>query len=125
MLKPIKKHHVGDCAVCAIAMTLGLPYWKVVQAAEIVCKNVRKQGLWNTEIDRTIKQLGIKAKRTRRFNVNEDTGLLTVDYGKGKGAHAVSLFNGTIIDPEDTTLWEPEVYFTNKRCKPRSLIFIR
>jgi len=124
MLKPIKMHHKGDCAVCCLAMTLNVPYWQVVKTAEALVPDVRTTGLWDRQIDRVARLLGFKVKRTRTYNIEEDTGILTIDYGKGKSSHAVSLFHGTIIDPEFCLLWEPDVYLAIDRAKPRSLLVI-
>ena len=118
-IKPIVQTG-NDCAIAALAMFTGTPYAEVAAVVVNAAPRAFARGMWCTEMQRVAKSLGVKLRQTRRFNVDEDTGILCVD--NPGGAHAVVLFHGLIVNSADGQIWEPEAYFIEARAKPRVLL---
>lgn len=118
-IKPIVQTG-NDCAIAALAMFTGRPYAEVAEVAVGVAPRAFVRGMWCSEIQRAAKRLGITLKQARRFNLEEDSGVLCVDHPDG--AHAVVLFHGLIINSADGQVWEPEAYLIKEKAQPRVLL---
>jgi hypothetical protein len=118
-VKPIEQTG-NDCAIAALAMYTGRSYADVAAAVTGVSPRAFVRGMWCTEIQRAAKALGVTLKLCRRFNIEEDTGILCVDHGGG--AHAVVLFQGVIINSEDGMVWDVEAYLIKAGAIPRVLM---
>lgn len=92
----------ADCVVASLAMYLNLTYEDVLRVVSLVDKeHAGKIGLWIPQIKKAAKKLGQPLKLKKKFNWDEDYGLLLTS------DHCTVLRNGLIIDP-DKTVWEWE-----------------
>ena len=118
-IEPVFQKDSGDCAICCLVMLTGKPYPAVVAACpkEYLGKlyNPVKDGLTGKMMAEAAHKLGVTLSTYRKFDLYEDTGILTVLKGhtrtqknKDKDTHAVILVRGSIIDPADGRYW-PEV----------------
>lgn len=119
-IKPIVQTGIGDCAIAALAMYTGKSYGEAASVAVRFAPKAFARGMWCTEIQKAAAALGVHLKQTRRFSIDEDTGILCVD--NPDGAHAVVLFHGLIVNSADGQIWEPEAYFIEARATPRVLL---
>jgi hypothetical protein len=93
-------------------MLLGKTYPEVVKAApNVYCSrpwNAVKSGMTNRMMIDAATRLGTQLVQTKKFDLQEDTGILTVRdvaANKDKDCHAVLLTRGMIVDPMDGRLW--------------------
>lgn len=111
----------NDCAIASLAMFLGLPYAQVAASAVTVAPQAFDRGMWCTEIQRTSKRLGVQLVQRRRFNVDEDTGILCLDLPCGS-SHALVLFRGVLINSDDGMVWDPDAYQAKNKAVFRVLL---
>jgi hypothetical protein len=111
-VEPLFQKDSGDCAICCLVMLLGKTYPEVVRATPTVyCGkpwNCVKGGMTNRMMIQTAAKLGTALIQIRKFDLSEDTGILTVrdiKAHKDSDCHAVLLSKGLIIDPMDGRLW--------------------
>lgn len=90
----------NDCAIACLASYLGREYPEVLIAASKVSKTVWTAGVSGVEHIRIAKKLGIKAKWTRTYDIEHDTGVLFVTFHDNTKQHDVVLIEGKIYDPE-------------------------
>ncbi len=90
---------VGDCGIAALAMLTGKSYEDVLEAASRVQPRAHHKGLWMKQIQRIAAALGTNLHNRRKFNLEEDCGILSVD------AHVVMVRDGVVIDPQDGCVW--------------------
>jgi hypothetical protein len=83
-----------DCAVATLAMLCGVTYGEAL-AAFPRPDRVVKIGAYLTELRAAAKRLKVTLVLTRRFDLEDDTGILHVS---GKDEHLVFLWAGRIID---------------------------
>jgi ABC-type bacteriocin/lantibiotic exporter with double-glycine peptidase domain len=125
-IKVASKRHDNDCAVACLVMLLGVSYEAALLAIAQVDPHVATNGLFFTQLKKVAKRLGFKLKSVRkgRYSLDESTGILGVKLKDGNVEHAVILFRGTIIDPEeDGVVWDSaEAYFEAKCKKVGSLL---
>jgi hypothetical protein len=88
----------GDCAVAALEIACGVTYETALAAALGACPDVLTRGLNWPEIRKAAGFLGFKTRLTKRFDLDEDTGILDVWQEQG-GEHVVYLWEGRIIEP--------------------------
>lgn len=110
-MEPVIQKSDADCAIAALAMASGYSYSDLSRAARTVLKNPHQSGMWITEMKRVVKKLGITLKVvTPQEALDIGTGLWIIKFLKTKEYHCVTLFRGTLIDPLNGVLWEPETY---------------
>lgn len=107
-----------DCAVAAVAMLCGVTYGEAL-AAFPKPVSVMKIGAYLTEVQCAAKRLGVKTRIRKRFDVDEDTGVLHVS---GKDEHVLLLWDGRIIDGNGELWLHPQTYFGTYKYTPKSLI---
>ena len=107
-----------DCAVVAVAMLCGVTYGEAL-AAFPKPRSVMTTGAYFTEAQTAAKALGVRTKIKRRFDVDEDTGILHVS---GKDEHVVLLWEGRIIDGNGECWLSPDTYFGTYSYTPKTLI---
>lgn len=89
-----------DCVIASLAMYLNVTYEDALRAVTFADKaHAGRIGLWTPEIKKAAKKLGQPLKLKKKFNIEEDYGILLLS------DHATILRNGLIIDP-DKTVWE-------------------
>ena len=92
----------ADCVVSSLAMYLNVSYEDALRAVTMADKEFfGKKGIWTRQIKKAAKLLGQPLKLKRKFDFNEDYGLLLLN------DHCTILRNGLVIDP-DKTVWEWE-----------------
>ena len=101
----------ADCGLACVAMLTGRPYKDVFQGAQASAKRARKHGTNEKELRRLAKGVGVKLRKRRDVNIEEDTGILWLgSENESVDDHACVLFNGTLIDPADGLLWDPDIF---------------
>jgi len=107
-----------DCAVAAVAMLCGVTYGEAL-AAFPKPKSVMKIGAYLTEVRTAAKALGVTLRVSRRFDVDEDTGVLHVS---GRDEHVVLLWEGRIIDGNGECWLSASTYLGVYKYKPKTLL---
>jgi len=107
-----------DCAVASLAMFCGVSYGEAL-AAFPKPHRVVKTGAHLTELQSAAARLGIKTKLRKRFDIEEDTGIL---YVSGKDEHLVFLWAGRIMEGNGECYLSPMVYCDLNGYKPQSLL---
>jgi hypothetical protein len=102
-------------------MLSGLPYEDVLIAAARTAEC--ETGMYLTQIQKVASELGIElvAKKSGRYDIESDTGILRVSDRKAKNYHVVVLRRGLVIET-DGSLWDADVYLASKRYKAGSLL---
>jgi hypothetical protein len=109
----------NDCAVCVLAMYLGVSYEDVLREVAVRDRPYQgRQGLRLREIERIAKALGTTLKRHRKFDLATSYGILSVPN------HVVLLRAGVIVDPEPSggSVWEVDDYFHAYKVRPGLLL---
>jgi hypothetical protein len=107
-----------DCAVAAVAMLCGVTYGEAL-AAFPKPKAVVRIGAYLTEIQVAAKSLGVTLRTCKRFDVDDDTGILHVS---GKDEHLVLLWDGRIIDGNGECWLHPQTYLGTYKYQPKTLL---
>lgn len=87
-----------DCALVSLAIYLGLDYPDVVRAVTITDKKQGTDGLSLRAIVRTASLLGYRLIVRRKFDLDEDYGIVVI------ADHCGVLRNGLVMDRQ--TVWE-------------------
>lgn len=118
------QRHNNDCAVCCFVMLLGVSYEVALLAVGRVDPQVATNGLYFTQLKKAAAGLGMHLKSKRRYDVQNDCGILGVQFAD-KTEHAVILFRGTIIDPDGGVVWDDvESYVESTGASLRSLLVL-
>lgn len=92
----------GDCAVAAIELACGITYEQALSVCLGAAAGVLNEGLTGNEIKKAIKFLGLKPTLRFKFDIEEDTGILSVGVPDHPGwGHVVYLWEGRIVEPEN------------------------
>jgi hypothetical protein len=103
----IRQRGDWDCGVGAIAFIAELSYEDVYVAAAAIDPTWRgKSGLYSREIVAIAARLGVTLTPTRRFDLDDDDGVLSIRWNgpKGKqnpGGHFVAVRSGFVFCPSD------------------------
>lgn len=95
----------GDCAVAALEIACGVTYEVALAAAITFEPEVHKNGMTIAQIKNAAKLLGWTTRYRKKFDLDEDTGILDVEEvgedGKTKPdtGHVVYLWEGRVIEP--------------------------
>jgi len=109
----------NDCAICVLAMYLGVSYEDVLRQVAVQDRpNQGRQGLRLHEVQRLARAMGTPLKRLRKYDILTAYGMLSLPQ------HLVLLRSGVIVDPEPggATLWEVEDYFHAYHVRPGFLL---
>ena len=120
----VPKHGLKDCYASSMAAYLGKPYEEVVAAAGKVYPYFWRTGLENKHVARIARRLGKRVRWVRDFDLEDDSGVLTINYNVGRNEHVVLLLEGRIVELEDqpVTSWEPAAYMAAHGAKPGLLL---
>lgn len=110
--------NLPDCAVAAVAMLCGVTYGQAL-AAFPKPSSVMRIGAYLTEVQTAAKALGVRLKVRKRFDVDEDTGVLHVS---GKDEHIVLLWDGRIIDGNGECWLSASTYLGVYSYTPKTLL---
>lgn len=120
VVRPVRQHTTYTCTVAALASLIGRDYDDVYDYTHRTIGERIKGGLWVKDIKAVARHYGVNLKTVRVFDPDADTGLLMVYQGRNKCEHTVLLFNGTLYDPMDGQLWEPDAYLASYDPKSKA-----
>lgn len=112
----------NDCAICVLAMYLGVTYEDVLREVAVRDRPYQgRQGLRLRDIERIARALGTPLRRLRKYDITNAYGILSLPM------HVVLLRGGLIIDPEPggASLWEIEDYLHTYNVRPGVLLVSR
>jgi hypothetical protein len=116
----------GDCGVRALALLAGIPYEDAIVAVSRVEPDYYgKKGLHGREVVRAAAKLKapIRLRPTRRFNLDEDTGILRVRGPQlPRGGHFVTVIGARILCPVDATPCAWREYLARHEARACSLL---
>lgn len=99
----------ADCAIVSLAIYLGVPYTDVLRAATMLDSKQGRGGLYRRTIQKVSAQLGHPLKWRKRFDPDEDYGVIcAVD-------HAAVLRAGLVLDR--VTVWPVEAWLNNQQAR--------
>lgn len=88
----------ADCAVAALAMFAGVDYATALAAFDRPRRILRGGAQW-ADVRRAARRLGLRTRLTRRYDLDEDTGLLYLASRHAReDDHMVFLWAGRVID---------------------------
>jgi hypothetical protein len=109
----------NDCALCVLAMYLGVSYEDVLREVAVRDRpHQGRQGLRLNEIEQIARALGTPLKRHRKYDLNAAYGILSVP------DHVVLLRAGVVVDPEPSggSVWEVDDYLDAYHLRPGFLL---
>jgi ABC-type bacteriocin/lantibiotic exporter with double-glycine peptidase domain len=109
----------NDCAICVLAMYLGVSYEDVLREVAIRDRPWQgRQGLRLNDIERIARALGTPLRRVRKYDLATAYGVLSLPL------HVVLLRGGMVIDPEvaGATVWEIDDYLSAYLLRPGLLL---
>jgi ABC-type bacteriocin/lantibiotic exporter with double-glycine peptidase domain len=112
----------NDCALCVLAMYLGVSYEDVLRQVAVRDRpNQGRQGLRLHEIESIARALGTPLRRQRKYDPALAYGMLSVPN------HMVLIRSGMVIDPEPggASIWEVEDYLHTYAVRPGTLLVAR
>lgn len=115
----------NDCAIAAISLATGLSYETVLGTAMNIQPLATMHGMSMKAIRAALSALGYTSKVRRKFDLDEDTGILWLT-GK-RDSHVVYLWEGRIVEPSlgRRELWlDPRGYLAAEKFKVGSLLVI-
>ena len=129
-IEPVFQKDRGDCGICCLVMLLGQPYLTVVRASPRTYLgkpyNPVFSGMTGRMMVDTAQKFGVRLRATRTFDLQEDSGILTVMKARIKKpseTHAVLLVRGSIVDPVDGRFWpEVDVFLQAERYRTGTLL---
>jgi hypothetical protein len=121
------KHGLADCVVAAMSAYLEKPYEEVVAAAGKAYPNFWKIGLENKHAATIARRLKTPVRWVRDYDIDEDSGVLSINYIVGLKEHVVLLLDGHIYELEDKPInrWDPTAYLSVHGAKPGALMVRR
>jgi hypothetical protein len=116
----------NDCAIWALHTLLHIPYDQVQLMVAKVDKKAGGQGLTWTQVKNVAKKLGTSLTMHRKYELDEDTGILGVTFIEDKPPvyHAVVLSGGKVFDV-DGTVWDADDYRVAKAAEFGTLLTIQ
>jgi len=121
-IKLVVGREPNDCAVCALAMYLGVSYEDVLREVAVRDRPWQgRQGLKLKEIERVARALGTPLRRHRKYDLGTAYGLLSLP------KHLVLVRGGFVIDaePGGASFWEVEDYLHTYAVRPGMLLVAR
>ena len=108
------KHGLSDCYLAALSAYLGKPYEEVVAAAGRAYPNFWKIGVENKHVISIARRLQTPVKWVRDYDIDEDSGVLSINYIVGLNEHVVLLLDGHIYELQDKpiTRWDADAYLS-------------
>jgi ABC-type bacteriocin/lantibiotic exporter with double-glycine peptidase domain len=116
-LQVVPQRHSSDCAIACLAMLVNVTYEAALLAFNSECKN----GAQVRAIKAAARRLGFKLRWSRKFDMDTDTGILSVRSARWASDHVVVLKEGLIVDT-DASLWEVDCYLAAYEATAMSLL---
>jgi hypothetical protein len=111
----------------AIALATGCTYDVVLGEAVRIAADAVKRGMIWRDMRRTIAALGLSSTLRRKYDIDEDTGILGLKRERGKEEHVVYLWAGRIIEPrlDRRGLWmDPSAFLANEGWVVTTLLVV-
>lgn len=129
-MRLVLQRGIGDCGIAAICTLAELSYEDVyIAAAKVDTQHRCKSGAQWTQLRQIAKAIGLTARLKRRPVLDEDEGLLAVQwlptskhYGGAFGWHLVALAHGVIADPADGMVLPPDEYLSRSHAAAGALL---
>lgn len=121
----VRQRKDGDCGVAALAMFLEMTYEDCYHVFAQVDKQCRGGlGLYQKDIIAAAAKCGRKLVRKRKFDLDEDEGVLSVIWPKGSKyrGHYVTLRRGLILDPAIDVTMDHEQWMRLNPCRLGTLL---
>ena len=118
-LQVVPQRHNFDCAVACLAMLLNKDYETTLLAFNSLAPLVH--GVRTRDVKQAAVALGTRLKLSRKWDLEEDTGILAVRSPRWKVDHLVVLKEGLVIDT-DASIWEVAVYLQAYEAKVLSIL---
>jgi ABC-type bacteriocin/lantibiotic exporter with double-glycine peptidase domain len=123
----IKQRANGDCGIASLAMFLEMTYEDVYVAfAKLDAVTRGKAGTHGYEVIAAAKSLGCKLTPTRKYDLDDDEGVLRVRWNSGEraktGGHWVAIKAGLILCPSDALAVPWREYMERFDGRPCSLL---
>lgn len=116
----------SDCAIAAIALATGETYDAVLSEAVQVRSDAVTRGMVWRDIRAVVARLGFTSKLRRKYDLEEDTGIL--DCKRGREEHVVYLWEGRIIEPrlDRRSLWrDPDAFLSHEGWTAGMLLTVK
>lgn len=124
MIALVSQRKPFDCGVASLSAWTHLPYEDVYALAVSRFGASCRYGLTLKEMRQLAGELGY-AMRTvhfRKVDLEDDSGILGVNWTHTTGGHWVVLRKGTIIDPAKAQVWDAQEYVTVHQARVGSLL---
>ena len=120
-IEPTLAKEGADCTIACLAMWAGRGYSEVLPLCPT---GAHVKGMYVKDIVAVAEKMGVFFKRTRRFNIQEDDGILTlIPLPPNKIQHVVILVNGTVMDPYNGRWWlDVDAFMSERRYRPSELL---
>lgn len=111
---------IGDCGIASLATLIEQSYEDVFLAtATVETKRQGRNGIFLRQIQKVAERLGIRLVKKRQPNLEDDEGLLVVQWMKGSRheigtQHLVAVGHGVIVDPSDGLVLPPDEYLARE-----------
>jgi hypothetical protein len=119
LLRLTPQREDNDCACAAMATYFGLSYEDVLRAVTLIDGRRGKGGLYLPQIQAIARGFGKTLRAHRKFNIEEDEGLLRVLVAGD--AHIVVLKRGLIFD-SNLAVWEADLYLVSRKATATTLL---
>lgn len=113
-----------DCGVACVAMLCHVDYADAFHVAAMVAGRTLGRGLTIDHIATIARRLKRPLVRVpwQRVDLDEDVGILIVNWIGYPYNHAVVLRAGTIIDPDKAYVWDADEYMKAHKARPGTLL---
>lgn len=113
ILRVVTQRQQLDCGIACLAMLLGRTYEEVLLVSAQVLPDVYAAGMTWRQLQAVAKRFGVSTKLNRYWERNpESCGALCVSAANWAVQHLVVLKDEIVVDPEDGTLWDLDVYLS-------------
>ena len=117
----------NDCVLLALCQATGFSYEETLAAALAIKPEALDAGITPYETRAILKEMGYAPRVRRKYDIDEDSGVLFIVDPKGKW-HAVYLWAGRVINttkPDRGALWlDPDEYLANGEWKADVLVTV-
>jgi hypothetical protein len=124
----IAQRKQGDCAIAALAMFAMQTYEDAYVAFSKVDPRRGGSSVYHADILKAAKHLGIGLLPTRRYDLDDDEGVLRVRWNgrkerkQNRHGHFVTVRNGQIFCPADVMVYPWREYLTLYDGRPCTLL---
>ena len=124
----VRQRADGDCACAALSNLTAESYEDVyVETAAVDPKYRGKNGLWNHQVVAIAARLGVILIPTRRYDLDEDAGILRVRWNGARGVtspggHFIAIREGIVFCPAMSAPMAWKAYLEQFDARPCTLL---